>query len=140
MEPHHNTMIQFFKGGSTEIKMLLYFALFLIFQITATKSLYIDNHPAYFEDSQIEQVSAQLSDCLSTSRPKDLLKSQISISSSHLRFKVHSYYEPNYQRQLGKSTVHVLQNLNKREKEMLQEFFWFDHPHPHSQRQQNFFV
>ena len=37
--------------------MMLYFSLFLIFQITATKSLYIDNHPAYFEDAQIEQVS-----------------------------------------------------------------------------------
>ena len=75
MEPHHNTMIQFFKGGSTEINMLLYFALFLIFQITATKSLYIDNHPAYFEDSQIEQVSTQSSVRLSTPHPNDQLKS-----------------------------------------------------------------
>ena len=39
------------------LNMLLYFVMFLIYHVTATDSLYIDNHPAYFDDSQIEQVS-----------------------------------------------------------------------------------
>ena len=44
------------------LNMLLYFVMFLIYQITATDSLYIDNHPAYFDDSQIEQVSFSIAE------------------------------------------------------------------------------
>ena len=50
------------------LNMLLYFVMFLIYQITATNSLYIDNHPAYFDDSQIEQVSFQGADIFHASQ------------------------------------------------------------------------
>ena len=58
----------------------------------------------------------------------------------NLNDKVKILHEPDNVRSLGRNTVYVLQNLNNKEKELLQEFFWFDHQHPRSFSQKKYFT